>query len=221
MIGGGQWGAEPPRCGVSASEPPRGERRSREGASSPLVSDEPRRQLASRSTASAWGDVSVVEKVVGYKKVKFQTHENTGYGDVHLPAMQMHTTSFWLRLGDDTRHVAPPAQRIDGLRGLGIALETVATFRLMCDPRDLGMALDDGREEIDGCPTLFLYEHVPGGTGLTERVFSLREELFAQAHKLVTTCACAAGCPACVGPGESGERKRVAAELLRLLSSGS
>ncbi|HEY1955848.1 MAG TPA: DEAD/DEAH box helicase [Polyangiaceae bacterium] len=178
-------------------------------------------EAESSPLVTAWGDVSVVEKVVGYKKVKFNTHENTGYGDVHLPAMQMHTTSFWLRLGDDTRHVAPPAQRIDGLRGLGIALETVATFRLMCDPRDLGMTLDDGREEIHGQPTMFLYEHVPGGSGLAERIFSLREELFARALRLVTSCACAAGCPACVGPGESGERKRVAAELLRLLASSS
>ncbi len=36
----------------------------------------------------------VVEKVVGYKKIKFFTHENAGYGDVHLPEMQMHTP--WL-----------------------------------------------------------------------------------------------------------------------------
>ena len=28
---------------------------------------------------------SVVEKVVGYKKIKFHTHENVGYGDVTLP----------------------------------------------------------------------------------------------------------------------------------------
>ncbi len=38
----------------------------------------------------------VVEKVVGYKKIKFYTHENAGYGDVRLPEMQMHTTAFWL-----------------------------------------------------------------------------------------------------------------------------
>jgi DEAD/DEAH box helicase domain-containing protein len=42
------------------------------------------------------GEVSVVEKVVGYKKIKFFTHENAGYGDVRLPDIQMHTTRFWL-----------------------------------------------------------------------------------------------------------------------------
>ncbi|MGB5284705.1 MAG: DEAD/DEAH box helicase, partial [Polyangiales bacterium] len=34
---------------------------------------------------AALGDVSVIEKVVGYKKIKFHTHENVGYGEVHLP----------------------------------------------------------------------------------------------------------------------------------------
>ncbi len=179
-----------------------------------------------RPTAElAWGEVSVVEKVVGYKKIKFQTHENAGYGEVHLPEMQMHTTAFWIRLGEEAR-VIPPARRIDGLRGLGIALETVATFSLMCDPRDLGMALDDMRAEetesgaSDSAGTLFLYEHVPGGTGLAERIFSLRQELFVRAKLLITSCSCASGCPACVGPADaSGDRKRVAAQLLDLVTS--
>ncbi|MGB5545095.1 MAG: DEAD/DEAH box helicase, partial [Polyangiales bacterium] len=31
---------------------------------------------------AALGDVSVIEKVVGYKKIKFHSHENVGYGEV-------------------------------------------------------------------------------------------------------------------------------------------
>ncbi len=191
-------------------------RSAREAMQSLLETNEQRSQLALSPTA-AWGDVSVVEKVVGYKKIKFQTHENTGYGEVHLPEMQMHTTSFWLKLG--ACGVAS-AQRIDGLRGVGIALETVATFSLMCDPRDIGMHVDDGRSDVTGDgvvgdPILFLYEHVPGGTGLAERIFAMRADLFARAKRLVETCACKSGCPACVGPA-SAERKRITARLLDL-----
>jgi len=172
------------------------------------------------SHMGAWGEVSVITKVVGYKKIKFQTHENTGYGEVHLPEMQMHTTSFWLKLGETMAHLAAPAQRIDGLRGVGIALETVASFSLMCDPRDIGMTVEDERFVDEEEATLFLYEHVPGGTGLAERMFALRKDLFSRALKLVTSCTCSAGCPACVGPAElSGERKRVAAAMLEVLVS--
>src|SRR5439155_3732892 len=92
--------------------------------------------LSGSGWPSGWGDVSVVEKVVGYKKIKFHTHENAGYGDVRLPEMQMHTTSFWLTVPETTcaRLAAGRAAAIDALRGIGLALETVATLALMCDP---------------------------------------------------------------------------------------
>jgi DEAD/DEAH box helicase domain-containing protein len=186
---------------------------------------------------SGWGEVAVVEKVVGYKKIKFFTHENAGYGDVRLPEMQMHTTAFWLTVPE---HVvggveAGRGAAIDALRGIGVALETVATLALMCDPRDLGATMGDTAVEEDGGtdgiprkvrggpqpgynPTLFLYEHVPGGIGLSERIFEQREALVARALRLIESCACASGCPACVGPGDfhaAVSRKSVALELLR------
>jgi DEAD/DEAH box helicase domain-containing protein len=195
---------------------------------------------------SGWGEVAVVEKVVGYKKIKFFTHENAGYGDVRLPEMQMHTTAFWLTVPETLVASIEHGRSavIDALRGIGIALETVATLALMCDPRDLGTtmgdtALEEGEEEgerVEGrpptgiprkarggpqpgySPTLFLYEHVPGGIGLAERIFAQREVLVVRALQLIASCACEAGCPACVGPGDFGatvSRKSVALEMLR------
>ena len=95
---------------------------------------------------SGWGEVKVVEKVTGYKKIKFFTHENTGYGDVHLPEMQMHTTSFWLTLPEACVEElgASRAATLDAMRGFGRALETVATLALMCEPSDIGQTLGDG-----------------------------------------------------------------------------
>jgi DEAD/DEAH box helicase domain-containing protein len=67
-------------------------------------------------------------------------------------------------------------------------------------------------------PTLFLYEHTPGGIGLVERIFAQRETLLARTLSLVESCPCQAGCPACVGPGESA-RKSVVLELLRAVEA--
>jgi len=63
-------------------------------------------------------------------------------------------------------------------------------------------------------PTLFVYEHVPGGTGLAERIWEQREVLLARTLRLIETCPCPGGCPACVGPGEAS-RKSAAVTLLR------
>ena len=189
---------------------------------------------------TGWGEVSVVEKVVGYKKIKFYTHENAGYGDVRLPEMQMHTTAFWLTVPEDIIAQIPKgrAAAIDGLRGVGVALETVSTLALMCDPRDLGTTLGDASLEDgdvthneDGeviaiprkvrggpapgyCPTLFLYEHTPGGIGLAERIFAQRDLLLARALRLVEGCTCTSGCPACVGPADH-DRKAIAITLMQ------
>ncbi|WP_394820902.1 DEAD/DEAH box helicase [Pendulispora albinea] len=182
---------------------------------------------------SGWGEVSVVEKVVGYKKIKFYTHENAGYGEVFLPEMQMHTTAFWLTIPERICAEIPAGRTaaIDALRGIGIALETVSTLALMCDPRDLGATLGDAHENEDGAslprkakggptagynPTLFLYEHIPGGTGLSQRIFEQRETLLARALRLIERCPCPGGCPACVGPADTEHsRKDVAVDLLR------
>jgi DEAD/DEAH box helicase domain-containing protein len=178
--------------------------------------------------ASGWGEVAIVEKVVGYKKIRFYTHENAGYGDVRLPEMQMHTTAFWLTLPEHAGGIVAVdrAAAIDALRGVGVALETVATLALMCDPRDLGTTLGDrdaedavpkraqGGPRPGANPTLFVYEHVPGGTGLAERIWEQRDVIVARTLRMIESCACATGCPACVGPGET-RRKADAVGLLR------
>ena len=44
------------------------------------------------------GEVHVVRRVSGYKKIRYYTHENIGYGPVNLPDQEMHTTSCWWQL---------------------------------------------------------------------------------------------------------------------------
>ena len=174
-----------------------------------------------QALAAGHGEVAVVEKVVGYKKIKFHTHENVGYGDVRLPEMQMHTSAYWLTFPEElvrTRQFErsdgitleiPRALVVDAIRALGHAMQTVATVGLMCDPRDLGLAMGDRSSEGDlpgtgegGAgfdPTIFLYDAVPGGVGLAPRLFTERENLLVRTRSLIASCACDAGCPACIG----------------------
>ena len=115
----------------------------------------------------------VNRQIVGFKKIKFYTMENVGAGKLQMPEQEMHTTGFWLhfpaaflaRFAEYT-----PTEKQSGISGLGNALRTVAALLLMCDPRDLGVAL---REESGGGqksfePNLYLYDMYPGGRG-TER----------------------------------------------------
>ncbi len=170
-----------------------------------------------------YGDVRVNTQVVGWKKIKFFTLENVGAGHLSMPEQEMHTTSFWLHFPAAFLAQFPdlaPAERQSGLAGLGNALRTVASLLLMCDPRDLGVAL---AEDVSGGltafePDLFLYDAYPGGIGQSAPLFRLTGKLLERTRDLIESCGCEQGCPGCVGPvGEVGERGREAAS--RFLSA--
>jgi DEAD/DEAH box helicase domain-containing protein len=173
------------------------------------------------------GDVRVNRQIVGFKKIKFYTNENVGAGKLSMPEQEMHTTAFWLhfpaaflaRLADYT-----PTEKQSGITGLGNALRTVAALLLMCDPRDLGVALSE--ETAGGLatfePNLYLYDMYPGGVGQSAPLYRLAPRLLRQTAELIAACGCEAGCPSCVGPvGEVGEKgKEVAGRILGELAAG-
>ena len=145
--------------------------------------------------------------------------------------MQMHTTSFWLTRPEPFVESlgAPRPEVVEALRGAGVALEAVATLALMCEPSDVNRTLGDGAEGAGGIPagrnphegrtggfdpTLFLFDAVPGGVGLAERIYERADELVGRARDLIATCPCDEGCPACIGPGEARGRKKLAVTLL-------
>ena len=94
----------------------------------------------------------------------------------------------------------------------------VAAVLLMVDPRDLGL-VSQVKSPHNGSPTVYLYETVPGGVGLSERLFERHDELVAGAADLIAGCGCASGCPACTGPRleQDVDARDLALRLLRAL----
>ncbi|MCP1372874.1 DEAD/DEAH box helicase [Dyella lutea] len=174
------------------------------------------------------GEVHVVRRVAGYKKIRYYTHENIGYGPVNLPDQELHTTAVWWQLDQRTLQQAfdERQQALDGFLGAAYALHIVATVAVMAESRDLQKAVGSGdgawfvssdasgRGQLRGAdgqptalepdapftPTVYLYDAFPGGVGLSAPLFERREDLLAQARSLLERCDCHFGCPACVGP---------------------
>ena len=169
------------------------------------------------------GEVHVVSRVVGFKKIKFYTNENVGSGELDLPEQQMHTTSYWLTIPSSVMAALPYAsdERRDGVVGLAFALKQVAQLLLMCDGHDIGISINSGETTDAPAPpsspqTIFVYDNYPGGIGFSAPLYDVHGELLDGTRRLIAECPCENGCPGCVGPiGNTGPLAKVVA--LRIL----
>ncbi len=167
------------------------------------------------------GELSVTWLPTMYKKIKFGTHENVGFGEIYLPESTMHTSSYWVEFPENVgEELALDNKSLgEALNALANTLRQVAPVQVLCDLTDIrsqGMV----RAPFSDRPTIYLYEVYPGGVGFSEKLFTHHRRLFDAAISLLTHCACAEGCPSCVGTaleagahGKSGAVKL--AELAR------
>jgi DEAD/DEAH box helicase domain-containing protein len=190
------------------------------------------------------GEVHVVSRVVGFKKIKFYTNENVGSGELDLPEQQMHTSSYWLTIPSAVMAGLPYGgdDRRDGVVGLAFAMRHVAQLLLMCDGHDIGLSIDGGSLESPSLrgrggvaaqgprtggaggvpealavePNVFIYDNYPGGIGFSRPLFEMHGLLLERTRDLIAGCPCDSGCPSCVGPeGNTGPHaKAVALEIL-------
>ncbi len=164
------------------------------------------------------GEVAVTYLATIFKKIKLHTHENIGWGKIHIPQDDLHTGAFWLALPSEVTAVSSKSTVEAALEGVGQLLVNVAPLLLMCDPGDLHLSTQT-KSPHTGLPTLFLWESVPGGVGFGEHLYRETATLVDLALGLVEGCACAGGCPGCVGPGTPGA-KAAAIAMLRSLRTG-
>ncbi|MDP7639139.1 MAG: DEAD/DEAH box helicase [Candidatus Hydrogenedentes bacterium] len=168
------------------------------------------------------GELSVTWLPTMYKKIKFGTHENVGWGEIHLPESTMHTSSYWLEFPEDCgeRFKLPQEELGAALNALANALRQVAPVQVLCDPTDI-RAHANLRSPFSDKPSIYLYETYPGGVGFSEKLYTHHERLLEAAVSLLKDCSCKEGCPSCIGSAlEGGEYRKKGALKLAGLALG-
>lgn len=162
----------------------------------------------------ALGEVLVTSMVTLFKKMKFDTHENLGFGPVDLPEMELTTSACWWTLPDSAADGLTQDELQGGMLGISTMLRQIAPLYLMCAPRDIAV-LYRTRDPFTRKPAIYLYDNCPGGVGLAEKVYDMLPMLLRSARDAIRECPCEAGCPSCVGPaGEVGASGKKTALLL-------
>jgi len=161
-------------------------------------------ELDQRDTAGAqrcYGELSVTWLPTIYKKIKFGTHENVGWGEIHLPEQTMHTMGYWVEFPESVgdQFGMGMGELGEALNALANALRQVAPVQVLCDPTDI-RAQAMLKAPMSARPTVYLYETYPGGVGLSEKLFAHHDRMLAAVSTLLSGCPCKDGCPSCVGP---------------------
>ena len=120
-----------------------------------------------------------------------------GENDRYLPANELSNLA---TLCPACHHLAEAGQAMRSiLAALAELVRNVAPIFLMCDLQDLGV-VSEARSAFTGAPTLYVYDRMPAGVGLSERVYEWQDQILTAALELVRDCPCEKGCPSCVGP---------------------
>lgn len=109
-----------------------------------------------------------------------------------------------------------------GLAAAAYALRSIAPLLIMCDREDISLLSENRSVLNDANPAILVYDNIPGGIGLSRKLYDLRNFWIERAIEVIASCQCDSGCPACVGPvGEPGfGGKAEALALLKGLRNG-
>ena len=174
-------------------------------------------EIRSNTCWTIIGDVLVRTQVAKYKKLKFSTHENIGYGDIHLPEEEMHTRAAVLVLEKNTSSgrafsIVEDSLKEEVIGRAGTILKNVAPVFLMCDSHDIAVA-ERLKDPYTEKPSLYFYDTCPGGSGLAEGFLEKLPLILQAARDLVGSCDCEAGCPSCIGPVSAKGQESVKKEV--------
>lgn len=142
-----------------------------------------------------WGEVAVTLTPTIFKKIKLATHENAGFGQINLPEEQMHTTACWIMMPESRAEDAELKTAMEGLEHL---LRNTAPLFLMCDRADI-LVTSRIKDPILKRPAIYVIDNIPGGIGLAEGTYEVKNELVKTALSVLNSCKCRGGCPGCVG----------------------
>ena len=170
---------------------------------------------ASRRPFASHGEVHVVSRVVGFKKIKFYTNENVGSGELDLPEQQMHTTSYWLTIPASVMARAAVRVRRSARRRRRAGVRAEAGGAAAADvrrPRHRHLDRQRGdrprdrqrraRRRSSSTTT------IRAASASARRCTRCTTSCSTGTRRLIAECQCESGCPGCVGPiGNTGSAR--------------
>lgn len=180
-------------------------------------------------------DVLVRSTVTKFKKLKFFTNENIGWGDVNLPPIEMHSEAlfvgFYIDKLDNSKFIQIELDNSENqnskekatfsdylaeiISSISYMSKSILPLFLYCDRGDIGVA-DTLKSEYYEMPGFFIYDKIPGGINLAKEASNFFPDIFRDFVNRIKSCSCKNGCPSCIGTGYQVINKK---DVLNFLSN--
>jgi DEAD/DEAH box helicase domain-containing protein len=141
-----------------------------------------------------FGKVEVTDTLVGYKEYDEKSGEVVDVVQFDAASVKKYRTdSCWLEL--DVQDGRSPEQLFSEVHSLEHAMRVMVPLAIPCDPFDLaGLTTKGG----SGSPTIYIYDAVRGGIGISREIFAGFPVLLGSARAVLADCSCEKSCPRCI-----------------------
>lgn len=155
------------------------------------------------------GRLRITDTVTGYEKRASKNRQLLGVVPLDLPPMVFETEGFWLQIPKSAQERIEKARMhfMGAIHALEHAAIGILPLFVMADRNDFG-GVSTPMHPQTGRPTVFIYDGMPGGAGLSTAAFHRADALFAQVRGLMAKCECELGCPSCVHSPKCGSGNR-------------
>lgn len=156
-----------------------------------------------------WGRLRITEQVTGYEKRALKNRQLLGVVPLEMPEQVFETEGLWFQVPRVIQQRAEAAMihfmgALHALEHAGIGM---LPLLVMSDRNDFGGIAAPVHPQT-GRPTVFIYDAISGGAGLSQAAFGQAADFFFHVRQLIADCPCETGCPSCVHSPKCGSGNR-------------
>jgi DEAD/DEAH box helicase domain-containing protein len=155
------------------------------------------------------GRLRITDTVTGYEKRAVGNGRLLGVTPLELPPLIFTTEGLWFQVppGAQERIETARMHFMGSIHALEHAAIGILPLLVMSDRNDFG-GISTPMHPQTGRPTVFIYDGMPGGAGLSRAAFSRAGEFFRHVRQAMADCPCEFGCPSCVHSPKCGSGNR-------------
>ena len=164
------------------------------------------------------GEIRVTDQVTGYDRITVRGGKNLGTVSLDMEPLIFVTRGVWISIPESVRRrvEGEMAHFMGGIHALEHAAIGMMPLLVMTDRNDLGGISIPFHPQV-GSAAVFIYDGLPGGSGLAEQAYAQYEILLERTLSVIRGCACENGCPACVHSPKCGSGNRPIAKGAALM----